>query len=125
MSAVDEKLKQGMAAVKAGRKKEARDILFDVLEQDEENEQAWLWMSGAVETDQQRRTCLEKVLHLNPENEAAKRGIASLARSNTALPSRGEAHQSSGGPQEREQMAAGLDCAPSSARPPARWPAPC
>ena len=43
----DEILKQGIAALKAGRKAEARSFLMQVVEQDERNEMAWLWLSGA------------------------------------------------------------------------------
>ena len=73
-----EKLSQGIAAIKEGRKKEGRDLLLAVLEADERNEQAWLWMSGAVETDQERRECLAKVLELDPGNERAAMGLAQL-----------------------------------------------
>ena len=71
-------LKQGIAAVKAGRKAEARKLLTQVIEQDERNEMAWLWLSGAVDADEDRRICLENVLAINPNNEMAKRGLASL-----------------------------------------------
>ena len=54
-------LKQGIAALKAGRKAEARTLLMQVVEQDERNEMAWLWLSGAVDTDEDRRVCLENV----------------------------------------------------------------
>lgn len=49
-------LKQGVAALKAGRKGEARDLLTQVVEQDERNEMAWLWLSGAVETEEKHRS---------------------------------------------------------------------
>ncbi|MBE2220728.1 MAG: hypothetical protein IAF02_04265, partial [Anaerolineae bacterium] len=41
-------------------------------------EQAWLWLSGALTADEDKRVCLENVLALNPENQAAKRGLAKL-----------------------------------------------
>jgi membrane protein YdbS with pleckstrin-like domain len=75
---VDDKLRRGIAALRAGRKKEARQLLMQVLQQDEENEQAWLWMSGAVETDKLRQFCLAKVLEIDPDNEAAKKGLSRL-----------------------------------------------
>ena len=78
MTEIEEKLKQGIAALKAGRRKEARAILLQVLEHDEENEQAWLWMSAAVETDKLRRTCLEKVVEINPDNAHALKGLRRL-----------------------------------------------
>jgi len=55
MSKTDDLLKQGIAALKAGHKAEARSLLAKVVEQDERNEAAWLWLSGAVETDERYR----------------------------------------------------------------------
>jgi hypothetical protein len=86
----DKLLKQGIAALKAGRKEEARDLLTQVVEQDERNEMAWLWLSGAVETEEERRICLENVLAINPNNGVAQRGLDRLkkkdASPNTELP---------------------------------------
>lgn len=71
-------LREGIAAVKSGRLEQARTLLMQVIDQDERNEQAWLWLSGAVETDDDRRVCLENVLMLNPNNAAAQHGLAKL-----------------------------------------------
>jgi hypothetical protein len=74
----DDLLKRGIAAIKEGHKAEARKLLAQVVEQDERNEMAWLWMSGVVDTDAERRVCLENVLAINPDNEVAKRGLERL-----------------------------------------------
>ena len=74
----DDLLKQGIAALKDGRKAQARSLLTQVVEQDERNEMAWLWLSGAVDTDEDRRICLENVLAINPDNQAAQRGLKIL-----------------------------------------------
>ena len=74
----DDLLQQGIAALKAGHKAEARNLLTQVVEQDQYNEIAWLWLSGAVEADDDKRTCLENVLAINPNNTAAKRGLAMI-----------------------------------------------
>jgi hypothetical protein len=71
-------LEQGIRAVMQGCKKEARQILEQLTSVDKRNEQAWLWLSGAVDTDQERRRCLEKVLKINPCNERAEMGLAQL-----------------------------------------------
>ena len=71
-------LREGINAVKAGELDKARTLLMQVVEQDEANEPAWLWLSGVVETDEDRRICLENVLALNPNNSAAQRGLAKL-----------------------------------------------
>jgi len=71
-------LKQGITALNAGQKAEARRLLMQVVKEDERNEMGWLWLSGAVDTDEDRRVCLESVLVINPNNGMAKRGLASL-----------------------------------------------
>lgn len=73
--AVVELLRAGVAAARAGRREEARRLLARVVEQDERNVQAWLWLSGVVETLEERELCLENVLTLDPANDAARRGL--------------------------------------------------
>ena len=74
----DDLLTQGIAALNEGRKAQARSLLMRVVQQDERNEMAWLWLSGAVDTDEDRRTCLENALAINPNNASAQRGIEAL-----------------------------------------------
>ena len=76
--ATNDLLKQGIAALRAGRKAEARSLLVRVVQQDKHNEMGWLWLSGAVNTDSDRRICLENVLAINPNNGVARRGLESL-----------------------------------------------
>jgi len=76
-----ELLQKGIALAKAGRREEARDILLQVVEQDERNESAWLWISGVVDTDDDKAIALENVLTLNPNNEWARRGLQLMGRS--------------------------------------------
>lgn len=78
MTELDARLTEGIAALKAGRKKEARDLLLQVLQRDGRNEQAWLWLSEVFETHKLRQTCLMKVLDINPENEQALSGLRQL-----------------------------------------------
>lgn len=68
-------LARGKAALKAGRKAEARALFERVIENDERSEQAWLWLSGAVDTDVDRRICLENVLEINPHNGRARKAL--------------------------------------------------
>jgi len=76
--ATNDLLRQGIAALNAGRKAEARSLLMRVVQQDERNEMGWLWLSGAVDTDHDRRICLENALAINPNNGVARRGLESL-----------------------------------------------
>ncbi len=71
-------LNRAIVAAKAGRKAEARQLLEAVLDADERNEKAWLWLSGVVDNDEERAICLENVLSINPANQAARRGLAML-----------------------------------------------
>jgi hypothetical protein len=71
-------LDQAVKALKAGRKAEARRLLEAILVADQRNEQAWMWMSGVVERDDERVICLENVLSINPANERARNGLESL-----------------------------------------------
>jgi ribosomal protein L12E/L44/L45/RPP1/RPP2/membrane protein YdbS with pleckstrin-like domain len=75
---VDEITQQGIAALKAGDKARARFFLRSALESDLDNLQAWMWLSGAVELDDERLTCLQQVMRIDPGNPAAARGIALL-----------------------------------------------
>jgi Flp pilus assembly protein TadD len=75
-----ELLEQGIALAKAGRREEARGVLLKVIEQDEQNESAWLWLSGVVDSEDDKVVALENVLTLNPNNEWAKRGLQMLGR---------------------------------------------
>lgn len=75
---VDALLNQAIVALKTGDKTEARRLLGNALALDSENETAWLWLSGAVETREERIACLENVLSIDPDNEPARRGLARL-----------------------------------------------
>ena len=81
MSDTNALLQQGIALAKAGRHEEARELLLQVIDQDERNETAWLWISGVVDNDEDKAIALENVLQINPANEWAKRGLAILGRS--------------------------------------------
>jgi tetratricopeptide (TPR) repeat protein len=71
-------LREGAAALKAGDRAGAMSLLARAVRSDPRNELAWLYLAGAVSDLAQRRTCLERVLSLNPQNEAALRGLRSL-----------------------------------------------
>ena len=75
---INDWLRRGVAAARAGERAKAHQLLVNVLRADEENELAWLWLSGVVETAAEQRICLENVLTLNPENQWAQRGLQKL-----------------------------------------------
>ncbi len=73
-----ELLYQGALALQQGDKPRALGLLMQVVEADETIEEAWLWLSGAVDDPDDQRTALENVLALNPNNEHAHHGIQVL-----------------------------------------------
>ncbi len=72
-------LAKGIDAVQRGDWAEAVEHLLEAVECDRENEQAWLWLSRAVESDEQKKICLENVLVLDPEYEFAKEELDKLS----------------------------------------------
>ncbi len=78
-----ELVEQGANALKVGNIAEAYAVLREAVKLEPNNERAWLWLAGAVPGDDQRRFCLERVLQINPENSAAKRGLSALPAANT------------------------------------------
>jgi len=104
MADIAELLHQGIAAAKAGQDAQARDLLARVIEQDEDNEQAWLWLSSVVESLDDRRLCLEQVMAINPGNVHAQAGLRQMAGAVT-LPLRGEAVASPLGEGEGSEQA--------------------
>ncbi len=87
-SGIEQRIQQALKALRAGDKEQARSILLSVVDEQEDNERAWLYLSAAVETLEEQQICLENVLAINPANEKARQG---LERVNKALASRGPA----------------------------------
>jgi hypothetical protein len=83
---VAEWLRKGIAAAQAGDTETAYGLLLKVVDVDEYNEQAWLWLSSVVETDADREVCLENVLAINPDNKVAKAGLVHLRSKSTQPP---------------------------------------
>lgn len=69
---------QGISALKAGDKKEAQKWLRLALKRNPNDITAWLWLSGAVESDDERLECLQQVLRIDPDNAPALTGISKL-----------------------------------------------
>jgi hypothetical protein len=81
---------QGIAALQSNDKARAQEILGQAVQLAPHHEQAWLWLSGAVASDAERRYCLEQVLVINPRNSAAQRGMALLPATLPVSPLREE-----------------------------------
>ncbi|MFW5748438.1 MAG: hypothetical protein ACOCYT_02360 [Chloroflexota bacterium] len=67
-----ELLRQAVEAAKDGDIEAALDLINEVLEDDEENVQAWLLMARLTRNIDQKRVALKNVMTLDPENERAR-----------------------------------------------------
>ncbi len=85
MNEIQEWFKAGTAVLQTGNKTEAETLLLRVVEADENHEQGWLWLSRAVQTDDDRRVCLENVLTINPDNVIAQRELTAMVGEKTAV----------------------------------------
>lgn len=75
---VAELLRKGIEAKNEGKRSEAQDYFQQVVDLDEKNEKGWFWLASVVESDEERIICLGNVLHINPNNERAKRALEAL-----------------------------------------------
>jgi hypothetical protein len=76
-------LQQAIQSIKTDDKATGKRLLAQILRAEPDNVRAWLWMSGVVDTDAQRRDCLLRVLALDPENATARAGLARLSAPGT------------------------------------------
>ena len=61
---IQAKLQQGIAVAKAGRKSEARQLFIEVIEADENQLTAWLWLKQLVDSLEDKEVCLKNILTL-------------------------------------------------------------
>jgi hypothetical protein len=66
-----DRLLDAIDLVKADRRGEARHLLRDLIREDANFEDAWLWMAVAVDSLDQSSICLDNVLRVNPNNVEA------------------------------------------------------
>jgi tetratricopeptide (TPR) repeat protein len=74
----DKMFQEALQAIQDGKKDRARDILTRLLKTDQKNPDFWLYMSAVVDSPSEKVFCLESVLRLDPENQAARRGLVLL-----------------------------------------------
>ncbi|MDW8325325.1 MAG: YIP1 family protein [Anaerolineales bacterium] len=75
---VESELQRAEELLRAGYKAQAQMRLARLLKQEFRNEQAWWLMAQAQDDPKRRRDCLERVLALNPQHEAARQMLADL-----------------------------------------------
>jgi hypothetical protein len=81
-------LTQGISAVKAGNKQEARKLLDAAIRAAPNDERTWGWFINVCENDTERLKCLKEILRINPNHEQAKQRyneLTGLAMQPTAI----------------------------------------
>lgn len=66
-----DRLLDAVDLIKDNRREDAHALLRDLIREDSDFEDAWLWMSVAVGTLDQASVCLDNVLRINPGNYEA------------------------------------------------------
>lgn len=71
-------LQEAVNAIKSGNTEQAKRLLADILRQNPQDENAWLWMTRCLTSNDEKRYCFERVLKINPQNQHAIEGIRRL-----------------------------------------------
>lgn len=74
----EELLQQAVEAGQKGESKRAREVLLQLLNEDNREPLYWLLMSTAVESREERIYCLQNVIFLDPDNSAARHDLELL-----------------------------------------------
>lgn len=75
---MSQKLKQAIAATRAGQSKEAQILLAQVLQENPSNTQAWYLLSLLVDSPSKKQAYLNKVVALDPTHEKAQQALVQL-----------------------------------------------
>lgn len=75
---IEQWLQKGILAAKAGQLEQARFQLLDVVEADQTNEVAWYWLYQIFDRVDDKRTCLENLILINPKNMWAKQELLNV-----------------------------------------------
>ena len=68
-------VQRGIDAANAERNDFAKQCFYQALAYDAKNENAWLWLAFVSGSAEEKRTHLDKVLRINPANEAARNAL--------------------------------------------------
>jgi tetratricopeptide (TPR) repeat protein len=73
---VQDKMRAAISAARNGLNEQARQLLLEVLEADQDQLQAWLWLSYIADDLADKEICFENVLALDPNHVTAQKGLA-------------------------------------------------
>jgi hypothetical protein len=76
----EDRLQQAISMSRAGDKEEARQLLSKILEDEKNNEVAWLWLADTMPDDEHRMEVLQESLFYNPDFELARKGLETLKK---------------------------------------------
>lgn len=79
-----EVFQRAIETARAGRKAEARELFIEIVEADPQNETAWMWLAGLVDSLEDRITACENVLTINPSNEKVRGYLTRLQQQQKA-----------------------------------------
>ena len=77
---MDDLIKQGADALRAGNREDARKLLLAAVKQNPDSERAWGWLYNVMDNDREHIFCLNQMLRINPNNEKASQLLKSLTR---------------------------------------------
>lgn len=80
-------LRDGIDIAKSGDKRLAHTLLAQATRLDPQNERAWLWLAGVAHDSAEAVDCLQHVLKLNPQSQAAIKGLACLGMNEAEISS--------------------------------------
>ncbi len=75
---IQEKLNLGIEAARRGDHDTARLLLRQVVTAMPQNESAWMWLASVADSLNERRTCLQNTLKINPNNQRAREALNRL-----------------------------------------------
>jgi tetratricopeptide (TPR) repeat protein len=73
-------LQTAVAAAQKGQRDHARNLFRQVVEQDERQVEAWIWLAELAPDLDEREICLENALVLDPQNEAVRQDLERVRR---------------------------------------------
>ena len=76
--ASSEILQSAIQEARAGRRQAARDLLLKLVDAEPRNEQAWIWLSGLVDSLEDRIIACENALTINPANDSIRSYLSKL-----------------------------------------------
>lgn len=86
---MQDKLKQGIDAVRRGDKVNAVKLLRQVTDREPNNEVAWMWLASALDNLSERRAALEQALRINPGNARAQEALRQISNVLPPAPTKG------------------------------------